>query len=317
MYSKTIEGNDLAMSSKSSNLDLLERYKLYESLCKSLFDAYVLIDLSGKPLRANFLFAHLVQKKTKEIYKLKHLKEIITFYVDEKEVTVDYLLSLSDSIRIDEVRGRIGDKDFNLILGVYPLIFDSKKLGMLLFIRDITSETKLQTQYKAKETQSLIDPLTGVYNRLYFDQNLPNILNQMVGEGEEYSLSLLMIDVDHFKNINDSRGHLAGDHILEMLGKKLKEICRKSDIVCRYGGEEFLIILPGADIHDSKNIAEKLRKAVESMEIVFGEAKIDVTISIGCTQVKIGMERAEQAIARADKALYHSKNSGRNKVSVN
>jgi diguanylate cyclase (GGDEF)-like protein len=87
--------------------------------------------------------------------------------------------------------------------------------------------------------------------------------------------------------------------------------------VCRYGGEEFLIILPGTDLNDSRIVAEKLRKAVAEHKFEFESTQIDVTISIGSTEIKVGMEKAEEAIARADRALYHSKESGRNKVSLN
>jgi diguanylate cyclase (GGDEF)-like protein len=139
----------------------------------------------------------------------------------------------------------------------------------------------------------------------------------MIGEGEDYSISVLMVDVDHFKKINDTYGHQGGDQVLETVAQKLKSTCRKSDILCRYGGEEFLIILPGADITDSKVVGEKLRNAIEHTSLKFENKTIKATISIGAAQIKVGMEKPEQAIARADRALYHSKENGRNRVSVN
>ena len=303
------------------NDDLIDSFEKYNEFSKSLLDAFVLVDTSGKVVRANPLFSNLVQLKSKQLYKADSLDHLIRFKIGEQSLSINEILKNDHPTRIDEVNGKIqinNEADaLNLILGVFPFIKDGKKLGLFLLIRDVTAETALQDKYKAKSSQSITDPMTGMYNRLFFEQYLPRILDQMVGEGEDYAISVLMVDIDHFKKINDNHGHPAGDYILQYIGVKLKDSCRKSDILCRYGGEEFLIVLPGADLKDSKTVGEKLRLAVETSDIEFENKKIKVTISIGSAQINVGLERSEQAIARADRALYHSKETGRNKVSLN
>lgn len=301
-----------------SKEELLEVFKAHSAFCTTLLDAYALIDIEGQVVKTNPLFNLLVQKKSKEIYRKSSLDELIKFRIGRKDYTIEDLLSQEHPTRIDEVMGNTSDnRQLNLILGIYPFMKGKKKVGTFLIIRDVTAETKLQAKYKTKSKESVTDQLTGLYNRLYFEQYLPTMLEQMVGEGEDYAISVLMIDVDYFKKINDEYGHLAGDFILQVMGKMLRESCRKSDIVCRYGGEEFLVILPGADLQDSKIVAEKLRKAIEKEIVEFEKHKINITVSIGSAEINVGMETAEQAIARADRALYHSKESGRNMVSLN
>ncbi len=297
--------------------ELTRAFKVFEKFAKSLLDPFAVINMQGKVERSNLLLAQLLQKKTKEIYKTESFDSLLTLKIDETRLSVKNLLENDHPTRMDEIHGTVGKKVLSLIIGIFPIFYKNKKLGIFITIRDMSAEALLQDKYKIKSTQSITDQLTGLYNRHYFEQYLPSILDQMVGEGEEYSISVLMIDVDHFKSINDTHGHMAGDIILESVAKKFKEICRKSDIICRYGGEEFLIILPGADLHDSRIVAEKLRKAIENHSIEFESKKIALTISIGAAQIKVGMEKSEQAIARADRALYQAKETGRNKTLVN
>jgi diguanylate cyclase (GGDEF)-like protein len=143
---------------------------------------------------------------------------------------------------------------------------------------------------------------------------------------EREDSSMLMLDIDHFKKINDTFGHLAGDQVLQQIAEIIKKNSRMMDHVFRYGGEEFIIFLPSANSEQSMKVAEKIRKKVE--ENVFevkangGEERIEVTISIGCTNTsKIGAlnnidEIIEKLIMGADTALYQSKKYGRNKSTM-
>lgn len=311
------------MEDQQPKSDLINAFAVYGNFCKTLLDSFVVIDTKGKVVRSNPLFGNLIQKTSKEIYKADTLEQLIKFKLDKDPLTLEEMLAHDHPTRIDEVRceiiieGSEEPKVLNLILGIYPFKKDGEKLGIFLLIRDVTAESTLQDKYKAKTSLSITDALTGLYNRLFFEQHLPKILEQMIGEGEDYAISVMMVDIDHFKNINDNYGHQAGDHVLEAVGRKIKDTCRKSDIICRYGGEEFLVVLPGADLLDSRVVGEKLRKAVENLEIVFEEKKIKATISVGSAQIRVGMEIAEQAIGRADRALYQAKATGRNKVCLN
>lgn len=158
------------------------------------------------------------------------------------------------------------------------------------------------------------DGLTGLYNHRYFQE----ILEREIKRARRYKkpLSLLMIDIDHFKKINDTYGHLHGDEVLKGLAQIFSESIRACDYAARYGGEEFSIILPETPLNGALNVAERLRQRVKNTPIVLADQEIRVTISIGLaayenTQIEI---TRSQLISLADKALYQSKMAGRDRV---
>ncbi|MBI2603486.1 MAG: sensor domain-containing diguanylate cyclase [Deltaproteobacteria bacterium] len=300
-----------------NRIELLKRFESYEPFCKVMLDAYALIDLDGKVIKSNQLLSVLLGTTTKQIQKADSIDQLLKMKVAQNKIKTEHLFTYRQPTRIDEVRGDTKDREnLNLILGVYPFLNEDKLLGLFLLIRDVTAETALQDKYKVKATQSITDNLSGLYNRHYFDQYLPSILDQLKKAEDNFSMSLLMADIDHFKKINDTYGHQAGDYVIESMSHLFKENCRKTDILCRYGGEEFLIIFPGAKLKDAKVGAEKLRNAVKDFKFVHNHNDIPVTISIGIAEISVGKENADAAIARADAALYHSKETGRNRVSV-
>ncbi len=160
------------------------------------------------------------------------------------------------------------------------------------------------------------DSLTGLYNRRfyqdYLDREMPRV------ERYKHVLSLIMIDIDHFKIVNDTYGHPHGDEVLRVVAGIFIETVRKPDIVARYGGEEFVIVLPETDIKGAVVLAERLRKLVESQEIPFEDGSMKVTISLGVTTYNSinGKKSQEELMQSADKALYSSKQTGRNKLSI-
>ncbi len=162
----------------------------------------------------------------------------------------------------------------------------------------------------ALRSQTVRDPLTGLYNRRYFDETLSRELLAAARHGS--TLAVLMIDVDHFKRLNDSQGHAAGDDALRTFARRMRATFRESDVLCRYGGEEFAVILPEVDLGQAFDRAETLRRQVTETELVSGYAAMgNITISIG---VAVSSEFSEpQAIVRAaDAALYQAKRMGRN-----
>ncbi len=158
-----------------------------------------------------------------------------------------------------------------------------------------------------------VDGLTQVYNKRYFLETL----EREIGRAQRYQrdLSLIMFDIDNFKKINDTYGHLAGDHVLKHLAMVIKSRIRREDILSRYGGEEFSIILPEIDKENAIQFAEKIRKLVEKAMFSFEDTEIPVTISIGVTNYDGQQVDVNEFIKLADEKLYDAKQSGRNRVS--
>lgn len=171
---------------------------------------------------------------------------------------------------------------------------------------------KVNTLNKELSDLSTMDQVTGVRNRRYFDDILSKEFGGALG-GQSH-LSLIMIDLDYFKRINDTYGHLAGDLCLKMVASTVHNVVqRTSDLVCRYGGEELAIVLPDTDQQGAMNIAERIRNEIERLDIIFANQVIGITASLGVASfIPDSDKTAELLIDLADKALYQAKNEGRN-----
>ncbi|MBK1724368.1 diguanylate cyclase [Thiocystis violacea] len=162
--------------------------------------------------------------------------------------------------------------------------------------------------------QAIRDPLTGLYNRRYLDETLPREFARAKHEG--YSLTVAMLDVDFFKRINDTWGHPAGDEILKALAQRLSEGVREGDIVCRYGGEEFLLVLPHIAQEIAFERAERLRLDFADSALECADTKIQATLSIGLASYPDHAQTPDALIEQADAALYRAKRSGRNRTEI-
>jgi diguanylate cyclase (GGDEF)-like protein len=160
---------------------------------------------------------------------------------------------------------------------------------------------------------STVDPLTGTLNRRGLDRSFPEVA--VDGTGAAQPLAVAMVDIDHFKQVNDSHGHAVGDLVLKHVADVLARTLRSGDAVVRVGGEEFLLVLPGVDLATAAGVAERTRAAVEGQPAVVTEDSVPVTISIGVAQREDG-ENRDHLIARADEALYRAKRGGRNRIVV-
>ncbi|MEZ5658561.1 MAG: diguanylate cyclase [Burkholderiaceae bacterium] len=169
---------------------------------------------------------------------------------------------------------------------------------------------------KARE-EAQLDPLTGLFNRRMFNQQLQAAVDLVVS-GEGHALTLLMVDIDHFKKINDEHGHLFGDKVIQGIARVLAEGVMRKDAVSRFGGEEFALILPQTDTEGGAAVAERIRQTVRNSRIRRSNSdKVlsNISVSIGVAQLKPG-ESAEEFVERADRALYRAKDNGRNRVEI-
>lgn len=182
---------------------------------------------------------------------------------------------------------------------------------------DVPEENKLEVieqinfMYTRSKYLSSTDELTGLLNRRTFD----NSFEKEFLRAQRYNnpLTLVIFDVDHFKNVNDTYGHQCGDYILKEISNAALQTFRKTDTVFRIGGEEFAVILTETDINQAKIPLERFRKTVETLALNYQNQNINVTVSIGACQYNEKLSTKEQFIQTTDKSLYEAKNSGRNK----
>jgi diguanylate cyclase (GGDEF)-like protein len=168
---------------------------------------------------------------------------------------------------------------------------------------------------KELQQQATTDPLTGVLNRrAFFDKAGRELLRSI---RYQRKIAVLMLDIDHFKNINDTYGHSGGDQILRLFASEVANPLRASDLLGRIGGEEFAVILPETDSGKALNIAERIRLRVQKINANIGQKNVRFTVSIGVSEVALGEKGINIALNRADKALYRAKDLGRNRVCIN
>ena len=192
---------------------------------------------------------------------------------------------------------------------IYPLIRTQvREEGKL---RQITASLSARSQ--TLEHAALTDSLTGMQNRRYFDDALREYLAEFLRI--QRPVGLIILDLDHFKQVNDTYGHDTGDEVLRAVARCLKDITRYHDVVARLGGEEFAVVAPNMDIDMLSRFAERIRKAVAALPIALGNARLTITTSIGVA-LWDRKESVEELFRRADAKLYSAKREGRNRISA-
>jgi diguanylate cyclase (GGDEF)-like protein/PAS domain S-box-containing protein len=193
---------------------------------------------------------------------------------------------------------------------------DAKPYAVAASFADITERKRAEEELRALQAQlreqAIRDPLTGLYNRRYLEETLRRDLARAERDG--HPLGIIMGDIDHFKQLNDTYGHPAGDEVLRTLGRLLQHHARSSDIPCRYGGEEFVVVLPDMPLEAVRERAELMRRDFAGLRIAFGGAELIATLSIGVSGYPGHGKTADELIRAADLALYEAKRSGRNRV---
>ncbi|MBP9706753.1 MAG: GGDEF domain-containing protein [Oligoflexales bacterium] len=311
---------------KNSNSydDLVQTFSQHESFCKSIIDGYLLLDNNSKPLKCNALFSQILNIKTKLILKSDKLSDILVFIHKGIELSFKDLLDSKEN-KFEEIVGICKDGPekgtrFNLILGIHRFLdSDDCPIGALLIIRNITAEIGLKSKYKNRAKESITDALTQLYNRNYLEEFLQKQVNlykeKIKANSVDESFCIAVIDIDFFKKINDVYGHQAGDYALKILATLMTKTFRKDDVICRFGGEEFIIVFSKTTVQGAKVALEKLRKLCEETALTFETHNFKMTVSSGVSEYLPG-ESIDETIARADAALYSSKEHGRNRVTV-
>ena len=272
----------------------------------------------------------------------EHLIYIFIKNKNKKEYKLIWPSNCSDE-KIYEYLEEINSKSTTIIkqegkMGIFPLIIDSKPYGAIVACNhfdkinskeiEYLEEIKSQAQVTLERAKSYIkvlefatlDALTGYNNRHQFEKRLRETTAS--AKRKNQPLCCIMSDIDFFKKVNDTYGHAVGDCVLKTVAKTIKKELRESDIPSRYGGEEFIFLLPQTNIEEAQVVAQRLRKAVENKKINIEEYKIDgikeinVTISIGVSEFKKTDKMPESLYEKADSALYEAKETGRNKVVV-
>lgn len=179
----------------------------------------------------------------------------------------------------------------------------SEKLDMALGLYDL---------YADAVGQAITDRMTGLVSKVYLEQRLSEQLDHARRHAQP--LTLILLDLDHFKAINDTHGHVVGDQVLGGVGYVIRGQLRLSDVAGRFGGEEFAVLLSETDLNGAMVLAERLRKAIESWSLELPEGRLNVTASLGVASLDAGMASAVDLVDAADRALYQAKRSGRNRV---
>jgi diguanylate cyclase (GGDEF)-like protein len=197
-----------------------------------------------------------------------------------------------------------------------PNAFDAQDLQFFSVIGyQMAATLKHSQRLSTVKKEAIYDTLTNLFNRRHFEERL-SAETQKAFEGNS-NLSIIMVDIDHFKRVNDTFGHAGGDKVLREIASLLKNSVRVYDTVARYGGEEFVLLLPGAPLDPTAMVAERIRRSVENTPFEIGQTQVHLTISLGISNFPIHRARSkEELVKMADLALYDAKRGGRNRVCI-
>jgi diguanylate cyclase (GGDEF)-like protein len=295
----------------------------HEPLFDVLLDAYCIVDKTNKVVHFNTAFTDLCGESYRKILKIGNFCDLIKTVYCPDMCPAKQVLSTASALRLDEIAA--SSKAFpqlTTILSAITARADSGEiLGALITIRNVTAESELQKKYNQRTQESVTDGLTNLYNKTFTENSLRRAIKS--NSRDMKGVSVIMIDLDHFKHVNDIHGHQAGDHVLSIVAKLVQQATRETDIVGRFGGEEFLVVLTNSDQSGALIFAERFRNQLEKTGIVFGGTKIPITASVGTASFTERRPNAffpnldeivQDLVKNADTALYYSKANGRNRT---
>jgi diguanylate cyclase (GGDEF)-like protein/PAS domain S-box-containing protein len=309
MASRTNKGKDSSSNEIQKLKPILFRLAYSESIVENLPEAVVIFDPEGLINRINSAFTEMFGYSAEEAIG-QNVSELLAPDERKKEAhSFRRIIKKGKTINAKTVRMRKDGTRINVSMKSAPVIVEGETAGFFVVYRDITPEKLAEKRLIAMATT---DSLTGLFNRRHFFElsNLELARSRRNGN----PLVMLMMDIDHFKNINDTFGHQAGDTVLETLARFGRTCIRAVDVFGRIGGEEFAILLPETKLEDGVAVAERLRHGVERMQIDADGATLSITVSIGVACALAGSHHFDEILAESDRALYKAKCNGRNRV---
>ncbi len=257
---------------------------------------------TGDAVKSNQLFSVFLNR---EIGELRGHLSIARTLDELKGQVSDTLSTIEDALRTKTVK----DVALKTEAEKNSYVF---KTGFAKLKKELDKATKHSKNLEKKLNQ---DPLTGAFNRRAYNKRIEDEIQRFLRYGTIFSL--LVIDADYFKKVNDNYGHAIGDKCLQEIIKRATPHLRKSDMLARYGGEEFAVIMPETDGKGAVIVAEKIRRTIEKIEFLYKKDIVRLTVSIGASQVKEGDASQTDVFDRADTAVYKAKEAGRNRVVLN
>lgn len=301
----------------SGAIQLLVDTLFHRRMLESLDDAAVYMDASENILIWNRAAEDLTGRQGPPLIHRKWTKEIFGLLnkdgepLSESECPIATMKAVNAKVTKTLRIGRPDGRNVQVNVTVLPVLSPQKALaGAILLVRDSSAQEKLEQRVQSLNEIATHDPLTKVANRAKLDQELPRFLEEHNSVG--LSGSLIICDIDHFKKINDTHGHQAGDDALVTFASILREVARDGDLVARFGGEEFIVLCGGADNPTATSRAEELRRVVERTPVPSLNGRT-MTASFGVTEIQPG-DTQDTLLARADRALLNAKETGRNRV---
>ncbi|MBN2118064.1 MAG: diguanylate cyclase [Anaerolineales bacterium] len=292
-------------------------------LIENMYDGVMVLDAQNRVVDINPAMANVLEKQP-SYYLGKDAHEVLDGWLQKTELLWDEVETRAE-LKVPKDPSRYLD------LRVTPL-YDRDRLlnGRLMVFRDVTerkldekrlryANERLQTQLieigllqsKLRE-QAIRDPLTNLFNRRYLEETLDRELAR--AGRESYPVCIIMVDLDHFKKTNDTYGHDAGDQVLQALANALSEQSRRGDFACRYGGEEFVIVMPNITKRTAYERARKLRRRLNSLQIPYERHRLTTTISMGIASYPANGDTRQALLRAADQAMYAAKKAGRDHI---
>jgi len=296
-----------------------------ERLIESMSDGVLVVDAKGRIVDINPVMQNILGEEPAALIG-RNISEVINHWAPNVDQLLDGF-ETSTEIKLDAKSSHYLD------LRVTPLYNERQVLnGRLIVLRDVTDRKEVEkdlrramdrlqnqlieigTLQSQLREQAIRDALTNIFNRRYLEETLERELAR--AEREVYPLSVIMMDLDYFKDVNDTYGHEAGDLVLKTLAETVKRQSRHGDFVCRYGGEEFVLVMPNVGLEIARQRADEIHLTINALNIPYGAFNLTTTISMGVAGYPEHGKTKEELLRAADRAMYIAKNTGRNRVVV-